>query len=133
MTDAQDDSALVYRGAIEERITLKVRSFTQWWLEFAKYLSLVVAIGVASAPSQNLIVKAFSQLTELALLAYVSTYISGWVITPLHPKYRLLRILTSAVATIIVVGAGFLLLGYAVETIVHELKRIGVAPPIGNS
>jgi hypothetical protein len=133
MAETPGDSGIIYRSAVEERITLKVRSVTQWWLEFAKYLSLVVAIGVASAPSDNFLVRTFSQITELALLAYVSSYISGWVIAPVHPKYRLARILTSAVATIVIVGAGYLVLGYAIETIVHELRRIGINPPIGNS
>jgi hypothetical protein len=95
--------------------------------------SLVVAIGVASAPSQNWLVKGFSQVTELALLAYVSSFISGWVITPVHPKYRLARTLTSAATTIIIVGVGYLLLGYAIETVVHELRRLGGDAPLMKS
>jgi hypothetical protein len=125
-----DASRIIHRGLIEERVTLGVRAFTEWWLEFAKYLTLVVAIGVASAPSQNWLVKGFSQVTELALLAYVASFISGWVITPVHPKHRLARTLTSAAATIIVLGGGYLLLGYAIETVVHELRRLGGDVPL---
>jgi hypothetical protein len=110
--------------AAQHDFDVRLRSFSRWWVDFARYLVAIAALQFIAEQSSNILLRLFAFVAYAALFLYCYTYLPMFVPNAWFARHPRVRFSLSLTAMLIVAALGWIILDAAIRELVDELVRV---------